>query len=116
MTRDIDFTQPLSEDDAQYVSERPWLAQDAQLQGIEVRYESDEAAPAEDDEELDEQEETTDEVDYSGYKVAELRGFLEQRGLDTDGNKTELIARLHESDSEEAEPEDEDEAEDEPAE
>lgn len=42
MTRKIDFSQPLDADEEQYVKDRPWLIQDAELQGLEVRFESEE--------------------------------------------------------------------------
>lgn len=42
MARQIDFDQPLSEEDAAYVAQRPWLKRDAELQGATVRLASDE--------------------------------------------------------------------------
>src|SRR5690349_14579340 len=41
MSRIIDFSKPLSADDAQYVADRPWLARDAELAGFEVQYDDD---------------------------------------------------------------------------
>lgn len=41
-----------------------------------------------------------EEQGYADYKVAELKGFLSERGLEVSGTKDELIARLEESDAE----------------
>lgn len=38
-------------------------------------------------------------VDYGNLKVKELRAILEERGLDTDGNKDVLVERLQEADA-----------------
>ncbi len=43
-------------------------------------------------------ERAREDVDYSEWKVAELRDELDARGLDTDGNKADLVARLEEDD------------------
>lgn len=47
MARDIDLSKPLSEDDAAYVADRPWILEDARLRGIEITYEGD--APEDED-------------------------------------------------------------------
>lgn len=36
MSKQIDFSKPLSEDDQAYVAERPWLLQDARLNGQDI--------------------------------------------------------------------------------
>lgn len=36
MTRTIDFSKPLTEDEQRYVSERPWLLKDAHLRGEDI--------------------------------------------------------------------------------
>lgn len=38
MSRDIDLNKPLTEDEAIYVRQRPWIIQDAQLQGIDIQW------------------------------------------------------------------------------
>lgn len=40
-----------------------------------------------------------DEIDYTGMKVDELRLLLTERGLDTGGNKAELVRRLEAHDA-----------------
>lgn len=111
MARQIDFSQPLSEEDAQYVADRPWLRVDAELNGFEVEYEnddhfvvdsdgedSDEAdgeSGSEDEEsgEDDESEPSYDELDYQA-----LKDEAKERGLSAAGSKEQLIARLVEDD------------------
>jgi len=104
MSREIDFSKPLDEDEAQYVAERPWLRREAEFQGIEVRYESDTF------EESDE-----DEVDYSKFTKKELLAEIERRNeeredeedhivFDNDKNDT-LVAALEADDEENEETE-----------
>lgn len=52
MARKIDFSQPLSADEQQYVLDRPWLIQDAILRGEEIL--TDDSFSVEDDDQGDE--------------------------------------------------------------
>lgn len=110
MSRDIDFSQPLSEEDAAYVADRPWLAEDARLRGLEIEVddtfvvdtdeteESDDSEEGsdevEDDEEEDLDDETEESDDYSTWSVARLKDELERAGLSRSGSKEQLIERL----------------------
>lgn len=91
MARTVDFENP-SDDDLQYLSERTWLIADAELSGntalrAKVKaYLAGERAVAE--------EEEQETITYKQAKVEELRAELERRGLETDGKKDALIARL----------------------
>ena len=51
MSKDIDFSKPLSADDQQYVDDRPWLLTDARLRGQDVIVEDDFEGDFEDDNE-----------------------------------------------------------------
>jgi hypothetical protein len=129
MARTIDWSQELSEEEVQYLVQRPWLAQQARVQGHELPdlyYElSKTKAPAHtqpqplvdlDDQEPDptgpnldaEDEEEDDEVAYGDLTVEQLKEELHTRELPVSGNKDELIARL-EADDEEADGLEEDE-------
>lgn len=41
-------------------------------------------------------------VDYSTFKVPELKKLLQEKSLPVAGNKAELVARLHKHDEENA--------------
>lgn len=99
MAREIDLTKPLSDEDAAYVSQRPWLAAEILLheQNGELEYDLEEKSEAEEDE--DETDETVDP--YEDFKVADLKEVLESRGLSVSGNRAELVARLTEDDESE---------------
>lgn len=85
MARDIDFSEPLDADDLAYIKDRPWLVQEAALQGVELVEGNTAVALDEDD-------------SYENWTVAELKAELKERDLAVDGNKSELIARLEEAD------------------
>ena len=140
MSKRIDFSQPLSADDAAYVADRPWLLRDAELAGIEVTFDDDFTVDGEDDEqdentnpeggseetgdgsedgsegsEDDESEDDEDEaVDYSTWEYADLKDEAGNRELSKAGSKEQLIARLQEDDAARAaeEESDEDDSED----
>lgn len=96
MAREIDF-ENLSNDDIHYLRQRSWLVEEAELQGVEgirdLVANFDPNAEEEDDE----------TPLYSEAKVDQLREELSNRGLDTTGNKAELIARLEADDESEEE-------------
>jgi hypothetical protein len=105
MSRNIDLTKPISEDDRQYLEDRPWLLKDAELQGIEIQFEGDAF--------LDGSE--PESVDYSELSVADLKAEIERRNAEIEdedqhislsGNKPDLIAAL-EADDEANEEDDE---------
>lgn len=138
MARRINFSKPLSEEDAQYVIDRPWLIQDARLNGDEVTFADDFTVDEADEnpeggENPDESPEGSDEGDgsegdddnedegdgdevapYSEWEYSDLKDEAGNRGLSKAGSKEQLIARIEENDAERAEaPEEtgEDEAE-----
>jgi hypothetical protein len=102
MARNIDFSKPLTADEAEYVSHRPWLLQDAERQGIEVQYESDnfETEDADDDTTLwddddqtgnsdDAEEEEPEEDDTEeGSEDEELEDEEDEEVEETDGYET----------------------------
>lgn len=50
MSKKIDFSKPLSEEDAQYVADRPWLRKDAELSGFDLSDETDFSVADDEDE------------------------------------------------------------------
>lgn len=107
MAREIDLTKPLSEEDAAYVSQRPWLQAEITLmeRNGELEYDLHPAAPAVEEEE----EESEDEETYDDLTVAQLKEDLKSRDLSVEGNKATLIARLIEDDESPEEEDDEEE-------
>lgn len=129
MSKKIDFSKPLSEDDEAYVAERPWLRTDAELSGFDLSDETDfsvdeddedgedpegfesedgdesatgDDAEAEDDEsdEEDEGEGDEDEVaPYAEWEYAALKEEAGTRGLSKSGSKEQLIERLEQDDA-----------------
>lgn len=99
MARKLDFDN-LSHDDFQYLSERTWLISDQVLSGntgLPQQIENWRNGVAESEEET---------IQYKDGTVAELRAELERRGLDTDGKKPELVARLEADDADTEDDED----------
>lgn len=106
MARNIDFSKPLTADEAEYVSHRPWLLQDAERQGIEVQYESDnfetedaaddttlwdddQAGNSDDAEEEEPEEEEPEEDDTEeGSEDEELEDEEDEEVEETDGYET----------------------------
>ena len=121
MARKIDFSKPLSADEREYVLQRPWLIQDAELQGLQVSFEDDEFTLADPDDEFEpenpetqepegdggsegeDDEEAEEEVEevapYEEWDYADLKAEAKERGLTATGSKEQLIERLRESDS-----------------
>ena len=100
MSRNIDFSKPLSEEDAIHIQHRPWLKRDAEMAGIEIRYASDEA------------EEESESEDYEDMTVQQLKDEIAARNEDRDeddqivpegSKRADLIAALEASDEEEDE-------------
>lgn len=95
MARKIDFSKVLSDEDLAYVQDRPWIMQDLELSGIELKTGS-------------EDEEDSDEVAYSDFSVDDLKAEIATRNEDRDeddhivvggkGNKADLIAALEADD------------------
>lgn len=83
--RSIDFTQPLSDDDVEYVLQRPWLATEA---GIDP-------ATLEDNDFNDEEE----GLNYSSLNKGQLVEEAERRGIDSSGTKADIIERLEAADA-----------------
>lgn len=123
MSKNVDFSNTLSEDDAQYLRHRPWLVRDAELSGITIKW------PGEADDESSQDEQTVsaegsddeeDEVDYHDLSVAALKAEIEARNEDREeddqievskgAKKDDLIAAL-EADDESDESEEDEEGE-----
>lgn len=110
MSRDIDFSKPLSEDDTAYVRQRDWLIRDAELSGFDVRLFGDVPEGADEETGSDPEDE---EVDYNDFSVDELKAEIAARNeerdeddqieVDSKAKKADLIAALEAADAEEAE-------------
>jgi len=116
VARQIDFSKPLNPDEAEYVLHRPWLIQDAELQGIEIRYESDEfetegqeESEEEDLDESDAEEDVEDEEDaeedvedesdgYDDLDYEELKALAKSRSLSASGSRQKIADRLRAAD------------------
>ncbi|WNT45013.1 hypothetical protein SEA_PHUNAPHOKE_19 [Microbacterium phage PhunaPhoke] len=123
MSRKIDFSKPLSEEDEAYVADRPWLRTDAELSGFDLSEETDFSVDgeeedegqtpdgfeesedeSEDDENESEDEEENDEeqeedLPYSEWDFADLQAELKERDLSAKGSKEQLVARLEQHDA-----------------
>lgn len=119
MSREID-PENLTEDDLEYINQRPMLRQEFIMQGygdplegytpktihggepetpVAVYSEPGESGTEPVSEPVGEEE--TEGDDYDSWKKAELEAEVEKRGLDASGNKADLIAALREDDAEE---------------
>lgn len=120
MSKKIDFSKPLSEEDEAYVAERPWLRVDADLSGFDLSEETDfsvdggvdegsenpdgfepeDADSDESDEENEEGEGDEDEVaPYAEWDYQELKTEAKRRDLSASGSKEQLIERLEQDDA-----------------
>lgn len=129
MSKKIDFSKPLSEEDEAYVAERPWLRTDAELSGFDLSDETDfsvdsenedgedpdgfdngedgdDSATGDDDISDDEDDESgeddgdEDEVaPYAEWEYAALKEEAGNRGLQKSGSKEQLIERLEQDDA-----------------
>lgn len=90
MAREIDFSKPLSADDQQYVSERPWLKAEAEQAGFDVNL---------DDEFVVDSDEEEGTAPYSEWTVDDLKAELKARDLTVSGSKEQLVERLEEDDN-----------------
>lgn len=101
MSRKIDITAPLSQEETEYVRARPWMIRDAELQGIKIQF-------------FEEAEEAEEPEDYSGWVKKDLEAEIERRNAerdeddqivpDTDKN-ADLIAALIADDADDEETE-----------
>ena len=90
-------------------SDDPWQEFITDRDMFDSRYwhnlfnDEEESENEEDQEQVEDSEEDSEEdeveSDYSEYTVAELKDMLTSRGLETSGNKPELIDRLEDDDS-----------------
>ena len=120
MSKKIDFSKPLSEEDEAYVAERPWLRVDAELSGFDLSDETDfsveggvdegsenpdgfepeDADSDESDEENEEGEGDEDEVaPYAEWEFPALQAEAKSRNLNAKGSKEQLIERLEQDDA-----------------
>jgi len=100
MSKKIDFSKPLTEDEVLYIADRPWIVQDLEMSGIELTFESDL------EEETDEEEEQTFEaLDWDALEYPDLKAAATERGLDATGKKEDIKARLVEFHATAEEPE-----------
>lgn len=90
MARDIPMDGPLTAEDRKYMEDRGRYAEIERLDNEFGRLDVDEN-------ETDEVTEPADE--YDAFTNKELQAELEGRGLDSRGNKAEMIARLRENDA-----------------
>jgi hypothetical protein len=70
MAKQIDFSKPLTDDEAEYVAQRPWMLRDAELEGHEIRLESE--------------EEEEDERPYTDWTFPELVAEIARRNASRD--------------------------------
>lgn len=126
MSKKIDFSKPLSEEDEAYVAERPWLRVDAELSGFDLSDETDFSvdgneeeggenpdgfesedgeggdADSEEDESDEENEGEGDEDEvapYAEWDYQELKTEAKRRELSASGSKEQLIERLEQDDA-----------------
>lgn len=119
MSKKIDFSKPLSEDDEAYVADRPWLRKDAELSGFDLTNEEDfvvetgaddsdqepegfeDGDDSEDSDSEDEGDEDGEEeaAPYTEWDYAELKEEAGSRGISKAGSKEQLIQRLEENDA-----------------
>lgn len=124
MSKKIDFSKPLSEEDEAYVAERPWLRVDAELSGFDLSDETDFSVDEDEDDEnpdgfesedgeggdADSDEDESDEEDegegdedevapYAEWEYAALKEEAGNRGLSKSGSKEQLIERLEQDDA-----------------
>lgn len=101
MARKIDF-ENLTDEDLRYVSDRGWLVAEGDYLGHDVSGQVAAWRAGEvTDEELEEEDDEQDVIEYKDATVDQLKAELTARGLDTDGKKADLIARLEANDLEE---------------
>ncbi|QLF84501.1 hypothetical protein SEA_RIE18_19 [Microbacterium phage Rie18] len=126
MSRTIDFSKPLSEEDEAYVADRPWLRTDAELSGFDLSEETDFSVDGEEEdegtpdgfededdesedenedegEEENEDEEQEEDLPYSEWEFSDLQAELKKRDLSAKGSKEQLAARLEQHDADNAE-------------
>lgn len=97
MSRSIDFSQPLSAEDREYVQARPWLYRGRQFEDLEFE-DDDLVNPDSNDEDLDVQdsdededlddEDEDDDVDLEDLTVKELRELANERGVEVPKKST----------------------------
>jgi hypothetical protein len=103
MARDIDF-ENLDDDDIEYLKQRHWIIEEAELQGVQgVRELIQNHVPGQYDEEEEDDEE--EEISYEEASVEDLKAELKERGLSASGSKADLVARLEEDDAKDDEEE-----------
>jgi hypothetical protein len=101
MGKNIDLTQPLSDED------RAWLEERGKINDIRVADEiagvstDPEPVSAQTDDGTDDEDDdsTADSEEYGDWTKAQMQYELGERGLPQSGNKAELAARLEEDDA-----------------
>jgi hypothetical protein len=102
MSRNIDWTKPLSDEDRAWAEQFPLNRALIDANDADHRQGGAEALGGEtldSGEEAEEDEEVGEEVDYSEYTVAQLKAELESRNQPTSGTKAELVSRLEADDA-----------------
>lgn len=94
MSRDIDFDN-LSEEDVAYVRDRPWIVDDFNYNNPDTSFDDlvEDSGSAQPGDEIE---------NYNQVRKADLVDELKHRGLDSTGNKDELVARLEKDDEDRA--------------
>lgn len=96
MSREIDFNKTLTEDEAAYVQQRPWIIEDQRLLGVNIKWPKQTAEP--------EPEEEDEEIDYNDLSVKELKAEIDARQQEGHAiepateKKADLIAALQQDD------------------
>jgi len=99
MSRNVDLDN-LSPDDAQYLTDRPYLIAEAKLQGVSDI--EDRVAEALDPDPTPEvvtsDEDVSTSVNYDALNLGDARRLAVSRGLSADGSKKAILARLQAAD------------------
>lgn len=99
MSKHIDFSKPLSEEDTEYVRQREWMINDAKLSGFTVQLHGEEPVEPELDEEGEDGE---SELTYDDLTIKQLQAEIAARNESKDedsqlsdkGKKEDLIQTL----------------------
>lgn len=105
MSKSIDFSQPLSDEDKQYLLDRNRghliPDGDSPSEASEVETAEADGTPSEPADAAEVESDEDEEVggEFGAMKVEELKALLTARDLPTDGKKADLVARLESAES-----------------
>jgi hypothetical protein len=89
MSKIINFSEPLTADDEIYLSTRPWLKAQAERQGFELQYASDDFLDPETPESPEEPEEP---VNYGKMNIKALQAEIERRNEEREDEEDHIVA------------------------